>query len=151
MIKTIGIGLWVCAVTLGAAYFGSMPAEHPAADAAKVNAVELIKLKPITVPIISNGSVEGYLFAVLNYNVDKSKLPATVPNVDPVLQDESFRTLYGVEAGKFKKPRKSDLAEISQMLVEVMNKRIGGEAVKEVLIEELSFIPKDKARAGRGS
>ncbi len=150
MIKTVFVGLWVCAVTLASVYFGSTwgsLSSHEEAE--KVSPIEFLKLKPITVPVINEQGVEGYLLAVIGYNIDTSKLTSHDATLEPILQDESFRTLYGVEAARYKKPRKQDLADISKTLVEVMNKRLGQDAVKEVLLEELSFIPKEKARSGR--
>ena len=150
MIKALIAGIWAIALTLGAAYFGSTWKGSEAHDENKAPPVELVKLKPITVPVVSTGGVEGYLLAVLGYNVEKGKLANPSVPLESILQDESFRTLYGVDAIKYKKPRKSDLAEISKMLVDIMNKRLGADAIKEVLIEELSFVPKESARSGRG-
>ena len=150
MVKTLIAGLWVFAVTMASVYFGSTWQKRASAEAEKKSPIELLKLKPITVPVVNEIGLEGYVLAVLGYNVDRSKMTAPIPELETILQDESFRSLYGVEAMKYKRPRKTDLAEISKELVGGMNKRLGGEIVTEVLIEELSYIPKEKARAGRG-
>ncbi|MGL4398186.1 MAG: hypothetical protein ACRCS9_16740 [Hyphomicrobium sp.] len=151
MIQTIIAGIWVVAVTLGAVYFGSTWGIVTTEDAGpKANPVEYLKLKPITVPVVGGPGIEGYLLAVIGCNIDRSKLTDPATLLDPVLQDEAFRVLYGVDALKYKKPRKSDLAEISKALIDQLNKRLGAEVIKEILIEELSFIPKESARAGRG-
>lgn len=150
MIKTLFVGLWVCAVTLGSAYYGMSMNGGAHHDPNKPAPVELLKLRPITVPVVNEAGVEGYLLAVIGYNIDRKKLTDPATMVEPILQDESFRMLYGVDSGKYKKPRKSDLDEISKSLVEGVNKRFGVELAKDVLIEELSYIPKEKARSGRG-
>lgn len=151
MMKILIAGLWVCIVTLAAVYLGSLQNGTRAdTESEEDPPLEILTLKPITVPVVNAEGVEGYLLAVLGYNIDKSKLDRPLEALAPALQDESFRALYGVEATKFRKPRNSDLAEISSRLIEVVNKRLASEAVKEVLIEELSFIPKEKVRTGRG-
>jgi hypothetical protein len=152
MVKLVMTGIWVCVVTLASVYLGSTRTPPAGGEGQSSKpAIELVKMRPLTVPVVDGAGVEGYLVAVLGFNIDKAKLTEPAAGLVPVITDQSFRTLYGVDAIKYKKPRKSDLVEMSNLLVEAMNSRLGAGTVTEVLIEELSFIPKEKARSGRGN
>lgn len=147
MIQALIAGIWGCLVALGAVYFvHSSHSGGAAKDEHADKAVQLIKLNAITVPVVGPEGIEGYLLAVIGVNFDKTALKTPNLEVEPVLQDVAFRTFYGVEAMKYRKPRKNDLDTISNDLKSAMNARLGGEAVKSVLLQEFSFVPKEQSR-----
>ncbi len=151
MIKTIIAGVWVCAVTLTAVYLGYASVNKSHDPSAKPTVkVEYLKLKPITVPVVSGASIEGYLLAIIGCNIDRSALENKQLELNPIIQDEAFRVFYGIDSMRYKRPRNADLAEISKVLVDHLNQRLGGAVIKEILIEEWSYIPKENARSGRG-
>jgi hypothetical protein len=68
MMKTILIGLWACIVSLGATYGGVYWRTHASttAEAQHEEKMEVKKIRPITVPIISDGTLKGYVSAEFN-------------------------------------------------------------------------------------
>jgi hypothetical protein len=150
MIKIMIAGVWACFVTLGAVYFAHIRSDV-AADAGPGHEkpAQLIKLKPITVPVVGADGIDGYLLAVLSVNLDPTALKAPESEVEVIIHDAAFRTFYGIEALKYRKPRKSDLDVVSNNLKDSMNKRLGSEAVKNVLLQEFSFVPKEQSRRSK--
>ncbi|MFA5950147.1 MAG: hypothetical protein WC807_07675 [Hyphomicrobium sp.] len=148
MIKLLGIGIWVCAVTLGAA-FGVLEWQkgqmHTVEGKAEIK-IEQIKTKAINVPIIGEGAIQGYMVAQFVLTVDGNAL-AKLP-VDPqvYLLDEAFKTIYAGERVNFNELKRQDLPALAKMLGENVNKRLGMPIVQDVLIEQLAYIPKKDIR-----
>ena len=148
MIKFLLVGVWGCLVALGSVYLTQSMNHSPGAEAEQPQKqLKLITLKPITVPVLGKEAIDGYLLAVLGINVDSSNFKSSEADAEVILHDIAFRTLYGVEALRYRKPRKADLETISQELKEAMNKRLGVDGVKEVLLQEFSFVPKEQTRS----
>jgi hypothetical protein len=152
VVKYIFVGIWVCAVTLGAAY-GVMywraqqqqAAAHPIAPKIEI---EQIKTKMISVPLVLNGTVHGYVLAQFTFTVEAKAANALPVKPDIYLVDEAFRLIYAGEAIDFRTLRKPDVAALGRLIKESVNKRFGTELVKEVFVQELNYVPKEQFRGG---
>lgn len=158
MIKLIIAGLWVCLVTLGSAY-GAVywqTAQHPPTheSAQKSNdhghgasgGKETLKTRMISVPVIADGAVQGYVMAQFVFVADSKAMKEMAVKPDLFLLDEAFKTIYSGEAGDFRKLKKQDLGVLVKKIGENANKRMGVNVVEDVLIQELNYIPKDRVR-----
>jgi len=151
MIKLIFTGLWVCAVTLGASYYSiSMKmGEAPEADQEQFfGGLDYVKTKMLSVPLMSDGVVEGYVMAQLVYTIEAKVLRRMSVKPDVFLIDEAFRNIYGGEAGNFRKPKRHDIDTLAATIKESVNKRFGTPFVQDVLIEDLGFVSKEDVREG---
>lgn len=153
MIKLLGIGVWACLVTLGASY-GAI-AWHRYTQGSQVEAVdekriEEVRTKPINVPIIADGGVQGYIIAQFIFTVDASLLEGTSVSPDVYLLDEAFKTIYAGEKVNFRKLKKQDLPTLAKQIGENVNKRLGAPIVQDVLIDQLSYVPREEARGKAG-
>ncbi len=97
--------------------------------------------------MIADGKVQGYVIAVLVFTAD-AKLMHTLP-VPPnsFVVDEAFRQIYSDPALDFRKLAKYD---ITKRLAEVrakVNERLGGDVVKDVLVDEINFVAKREVRS----
>lgn len=150
MMKLLFVGIWACAVSLGAAYGVvqwkmSQSGAHEEAHATKLAEM---KSKAINVPIISDGAVQGYIIAQFVFTVD-SKIMAEMPVKPEVyLLDEAFKTIYAGEKVNFRQLKRQDLPGLAKQLGEAVNKRLGAELVHDVLIDQLSYVPKEEVRGG---
>jgi len=148
MIKLLGIGIWVCAVTLGAA-FGVLEWQKRQAHAVEGKAevrIEQIRTKSINVPIIGEGTIQGYMVAQFVLTVDGNALMKLPIDPQVYLLDEAFKTIYAGERVNFKDLKRQDLPALAKMLGENVNKRLGLPIVQDVLIEQLAYIPKKDMR-----
>ncbi|RVU20265.1 hypothetical protein [Methylobacterium oryzihabitans] len=147
--RVLFIGLWICAatalscwgiVTYGAGLLG--PKAEP-----YLEGLEYQKLKPINVPIIADGAIQGYVVAVLVFTAD-AKLIHTLP-VPPssFVTDEAFRQIYGDTALDFRRIAKYDVTRRLDEIRTKVNQRLGADVVKDVLIEEFNFVPRKDVKS----
>jgi hypothetical protein len=153
MIKLVLVGVWVSLVTLASSYAAvtwrggteaspEVSHESPKSD----SGLEHVRPKMISVPIIADGAVGGYVVAQFVFTVDAKDLKRLSVPPEPLLLDEAFKTIYAGESVDFRHFRKQDLPGLSKKIKGGVNKRIGSELVKDVLIQELNYVPKEEAR-----
>ncbi len=144
MIRLLLSCVWICVVTAAAIYMGGTLklGQTETADANnRLEGLQHKKTAPINVPMIVNGSVEGYVVAQFAYLIDaKNAKELSVPP-EALIADEAFRLLYSDQMD-FDHLEKYDMAALTQELVRRVNQRLGGEIVRGVLVEEFNYVPK---------
>ena len=153
MIKLVAVGLWVCAVTLASGFAavswqaGRLPQPE---GASLFGGLSTVKTRLISVPIIAEGAVQGYVVTQLVFAVESSILKRLAIKPDLIIVDEAIRTIYAGDGIDFRHLTKQDLPLLAKTLAGNVNTRVGAKLVEEVLIEELNYIAKDQVRTGRG-
>ena len=149
MIKTLLIGLWVCIVALGSSYFfvqmNNSSAAHVPSEA-EVEVIEFIKTDMVSVPVIRAGKVQGYLVAQLSFAVNKTATKKLAFEPTPYLVDVAYRALYENSAIDFSQLQPQDLTLLAKKIAEGANAKLGGEVVKDVLMNEINYVPRDEVR-----
>jgi hypothetical protein len=150
MIKVVLLGLWLCGVTLGAAY-GVMTWKAKSGDEAghgakAPTALQQVQTKVLNVPIIKDGALQGYVLAQFVFTVETEKLKELSTKPDVVVVDEAFKLIYTGEAVDFRTLRKNDIIALSKLIQTNVNKRLGETVVHEVLVQEFNYLPKDQLR-----
>ncbi len=97
-------------------------------------------------PIIGEGTVQGYMVAQFVFTVDATALKEMKINPEVYLLDEAFKTIYANEQINFQNMKKQDLPLLAKRLGDNVNKRLGAEIVQDVLIDQLAYIPKKDVR-----
>jgi len=145
MFRILLIGLWVCAVSLGAAYGGAYWRNRQSAAPVKEHAqrLDVRKLKPLTVPVIAGGALKGYVsaeFTMVSPQTDKHE-----PELDleSFFLDEAFRLIYADMKIDFTDIQKSDLAVLTSQITANVNQRMGKMAVKETLVRNFTFVARE--------
>lgn len=151
MVKTVVVGIWVCLVTLAAVYFSVDMATKPKADpeAEKKPAIEMVKGESITVPVLKDGEVLGYFIGRVSFLMDKEKLQGVELPMTEYMTDEMFSLLVGSKMVNLSDPTAFKLDEYKKMIREDLNKRLGDEYVKDVLVEQLDYMSKEDIRVGQ--
>ncbi len=151
MFKVVAAGIWVCIVALGAVYFSVQMGTQPPVDeaAAKKAALEVVKGESITVPLLKNGEVNGYFIGRISFMMDKEKLKDGEPPITEYMTDELFSLLVGNQMIDIADPKAFKLDEFKKMVKEDLNKRMGGEIIADVLVEQLDYLSKDDIRIGQ--
>lgn len=151
MIKLLGIGLWASIVTLGAV-FGVLELQRGSGSGQAAEAemqLEEYRTKAINVPIIGNGQLQGYMVAQFVFTVDGIAMRKLAVNPEIYVLDEAFKTIYAGDKISFEDMKKQDLPVLAKALADNVNKRLGVAIVQEVLIDQLSYIPKREMRGKR--
>lgn len=151
MIKMIIAGLWVCVITLGAAYgaFQWQANQKPEAEAKPKVQREAVRTRMISVPIIMEGALQGYVMAQLTFTVDAKINKEMGVKPQEYLLDEAFKVIYSEGGIDFRNAKKQDLVSITHKIAESTNTRLGQPLVEDVLIQELNYLSKEQARGGK--
>jgi len=146
MIKPMLIGLWMPT----AMFLSGLVTSHIVLDrqftddgALVVGGLDYEDLRPVNVPMIADGALQGYVVAKLVFTADANVLRSMPIPPHPFLVDEVFRTLYADETLDFRNLEKYDLDRLTSDLAEIANKRIGEDVIQDVLVEEFNYFDKD--------
>ncbi len=151
MVKTVLIALWACVVMASAVYATVLFSASPSEDAKTeefFGGLDYVKSDIISVPIISEGKIGGYVVAQFVFTMDGTTLRQLSVPPNLFILDEAFRALFAGEVVDFEDMKKYDLDGLKKRIVENVNKRFKADLVRDVLIEQFNFIPLDKVRYG---
>ncbi len=152
MIRNLFVSIWILGLTLASAYFGAtIPLGSKAHGPAGEEGPAQITLKSMTVPVIANGAMQGYVLAQLTLVMKRDLLKTLPQPPDLVLADYVFKTLYAEEQVDFKHLTKQDLDKLSKSILESVNARAGAPLVENVFLQELHYLNKQEAAAGIGA
>lgn len=105
--------------------------------------VETAKLPPVSVPMLVDGQVRGYViarFSVVTVDADPSL------KVEAFVVDEIFRSIYSSAIRDLDGGDKTRMSGLTNGIVERVNSRLGRPFVRELLVQEWSWIGKQDAR-----
>jgi len=150
VLKLLACGAWACAVTLLSGYATlvwsvgepGLAAAHDQGFAG----LEFKKTKPINVPMIAEGEVQGYVVAQFVFTADAATLRKLAVPPDIFLLDEAFRALYADEKLDFRHLEKYDITKLTKNLPAKVNERLGVALVKDVLVQEFNYVSKDEMK-----
>jgi hypothetical protein len=156
VIKLVLVGLWACAITLSSCWAvvswtaASKPAgaDHGSGADKLGSTLEHVRTKMISVPIIAEGAIQGYVIAQFIFSIDAKQLKQLSIKPEAILLDEAFKVIYAGEAIDFRNIKKQDLPAMLKSINDGVNKRFGSQLVESVLIQELNYVSKAEARLG---
>ncbi|MCO6051074.1 hypothetical protein NGM99_14920 [Mesorhizobium sp. RP14(2022)] len=149
MIKFALAGLWLCIAALGAAFYAAQekPAVAETGEPAKpVVKLDTLKTEIISVPLVRNSAVQGYMLARLAFTIEAGKAAKLQVPPDLLLTDEVYTWAYGHPPFDLKAPKPVDVEAFRAGVRESVNKRVGEELLHDVLIEQIDFLSKDEIR-----
>jgi hypothetical protein len=149
MIRNVVAGFWVCAVTLVSCYSAVtwMVGRSPTEDQPHYEGLQYKKLPPLNIPIIAEGAVQGYVVANFVFTADSKTLREISVPPEAFIQDEVFRYVYSDETLDFKRLSRYNVNGMISNVRERINKRLGAEIVKEILVENFNFVDKSDIRS----
>lgn len=154
MLKLLLTGAWVCAVTLGSVYFSMQYASAPVvsdAEAERRASEEYVAGEIITVPVIKDGSVQGYFLAKLSFSATREGIAKLHAPLRQLVTDELYDMLVGSKFIDVADTGSFDLPDFKLAVKEGLNKKLGGGVITEVLVEQLEYLSKqDVERAANG-
>ncbi|KQV43867.1 MULTISPECIES: hypothetical protein [unclassified Rhizobium] len=150
MLKLVFTGVWVAAVTLGSVYFSMERASAPIvsdADAERKALQEYVPGELITVPVITDGAVQGYFLTKLSFAVDKNKIKALQVPLKESVTSALYDILVGERLINVADTSSFDIAHFKTAVKDGLNKNFKDEIIFEVLVEQLEYLSKaDVAR-----
>ncbi|MBE7184376.1 MAG: hypothetical protein INR68_08235 [Methylobacterium mesophilicum] len=149
MIKFALAGLWLCIAALGAAFYAAQekPATAQNGDSSKpVVKLDTLKTEIISVPLVRNSAVQGYMLARLSFTLEAGKAAKLPVAPDLLVTDEVYTWAYGHPPFDLTAPKPVDLDAFRAGIRESVNKRVGEALLQDVLIEQIDFLSKDEIR-----
>lgn len=145
MIKMLILGIWASVVSLGAA-FGVMTWQNSKNDEVVVPqppVATLLRTKTISVPILIDGQVRGYVVSRFEFTADPEKMRSSGATPESLVADEAFKVIYSRSASDVQIAKKHDLQALTKSIGDGVNERFGGALIKDVLIESWSYLSRE--------
>ena len=148
MIKMLALAIWASAITAlassAASHWETTSAAGPAAHEDAPHNYEYRKTRVINVPVIADGALLGYVMVQFLYGLDTKAAEKMAVSPDAFIMDYAFRSLYGDPALDFRHLDKYDITGLTVQLTKMLNERLGEGMVKEVLVQDFSYMPKEQ-------
>ncbi|RCL03162.1 MAG: hypothetical protein JSC189_000306 [Candidatus Tokpelaia sp. JSC189] len=149
MLRFIFVGLWVCFVASGALVLGVQMTKSGATKSEDRTAIPgntgQERSELISVPVMADGSVRGYVMAKLIYLTDSNiKNQLSVP-LSFFVNDEIFRIFFGAYSDT-REIEKVKFDDIRQKVIDGVNQRFPNPVIKDLLVEQFNFISIDRVR-----
>ncbi len=147
MIKIVGLGAWVLAVAVGSSYVTASVRENAAVSGDEPTyfaGLDYRRTEGISVPIIADSQIKGYVLARFVYTIDGRLVANMAVPPDPFVLDEAFRSIYAVNGFDFERPERYDLPALTASIRDAVNVRFGSNVVREVLVEQFDYLPKNE-------
>ncbi|ENN90552.1 MULTISPECIES: hypothetical protein [Bartonella] len=149
MIKMIAMGVWGCLVALGTLMLSvKVNAVNPDISEASAPVVEEVssgQTEVISVPILVEGVVQGYIISQLTYLIDKKvekdvSLPLSVLINDAIFKCfwDSYSDVRAVEKIKFE--------TVKKQIIDEVNQHFPTPVVKDLLVKQFNYLPADQIR-----
>lgn len=147
MIKTTIVGLWVCAVTIAAGYFGTTwQAEKHNDDETSLAKMTQVKVRPLSVPVVKEGKVSGYIVAQFSYIAKAETVKQLTVSPEAFLLDAAYKGLYTGKEFDLAKLDKNSWSGLAKTVKEQVNARYGSEVLHDVLLEDFGFVAAGSVR-----
>lgn len=146
MLKLILTGVWVTVVALGAVYgsiqfASSSKTTDPEAERRALE--EYVPGELITIPAIADGEIKGYFLAKLSYSAKKDKVKDLPVPLKETATDTLYELLVGSKLIDMSKEGGFELATFKTAVKDGLNKRLNGDVIGEVLVEQLEYLTKE--------
>jgi len=104
--------------------------------------VQMMKTRMVSVPVMSDGQVLGYVVARLQFSAVTEELKASTVQPEPFVADEAFKRIYDTTPGDMKAGRKQALRVLTADIASGVNKRLGRNVIKDVFIDSWTYLSK---------
>ena len=150
MIRLLLTGLWVCILTVGGSYAVAYWKENGGLIAQKDDYIEGLqyqKTRALSVPMVENGSVQGYIVARFVYTVEARTMQQLSVPPEPYVVDEAFRRIYADERLDFRKLARYDLSVLTAAIKQRVNERMQADVIQDVMIEDFNYVAREDLQA----
>lgn len=144
MIRVLMLAIAVCLATIGGVYGAVLLKSDPSKKPEKEDTTKLqiMKTRMVSVPILADGEVLGYVVTRLQFTVDGDSLKGRSLQPEPFVADEAFRIIYENGAGDIKNGRRQVVKELTAKIAEAVNNRLGAHIVHDALIDSWTYLSK---------
>lgn len=148
----VAVALVAILSTLGGSYCARLLATAAKSTAVAEEAafVDIVKLEPISVPIVRKSKIEGYVIARIALSAPAYDVKNSKTVLMAYASEATFRAIYEDQVFDFAALKTADIAALAVRIAKLANERIGRPAIKSALVESLSFVSKSEVRTQQG-
>lgn len=149
MIKFIAAAVWICIATVGAVFYSFQAAgARGEGEVPKpmLGGLDYVKTDIISVPLVRNSTVEGYLLTRLVYTVDPAQIKKLSIPAEALFTDQVYSYLYTNPQIDFANKTDLDINAFRSNIRDTINARVGEKVVHEVLVDQIDFLTKEDIR-----
>ncbi|WP_102830535.1 hypothetical protein [Bartonella bovis] len=149
MIKMIAMGVWGCLVALSTLMLSvKVNAVNP--NISKVSAPVAEEISPgqtevISVPILVEGSVQGYIISQLTYLIDKKVEQEMSFPLGVLINDAIFKCFWG-SYSDVRAVEKIKFETVKKQIIDEVNQHFPTPVLKDLLVKQFNYLPADKVR-----
>lgn len=142
MIKTLLVAIWCCAALIGANFGAAfvMKMQNKKDAPPEALAFETRKSRELSIPIIRDGGVKGYVVVQLNYVVDLEAAKKLQAPPEAFVIDETFQLIYGDEKIDFSHLDRLDLGRMTETLIQRVNTRLRTNVITDMGVISMNFL-----------
>jgi len=107
---------------------------------------ELFKTKSINIPIITDREVKGYIIVQFAYRIEGDDAKKFAEAAELYILDEAISALHKGSAKSGVQLARYQIQEMTPSILKSVQERINSTQVKEVLVQEFSFVPRADVR-----
>lgn len=150
MIKFIVAALWISIATTGALLFAFQSSQQELEEQAQdgeatpFKGLDYVKTGIISVPVFDKGRVHGYFLARLVYVAEGKRLAELKLPAEALLSDIVYGHLYANPEIDFTSRDRFDVDAFRETVRVGVNGRLGEELIREILVEQVDYLPKDE-------
>ncbi|RDJ27424.1 hypothetical protein DWF00_10730 [Bosea caraganae] len=143
------LGIWVCGVTLASSHVAVLwrAGTAPTVEQPFLEGLDYEETSPVSVPILANGVVQGYVVAQFVFTADAHTLRQVTVRPHAYINDEAIRAIYSNAKVDFSKLERVDIDALLKSVKSNVNARFGGDLIKDVLVKDFNYIRKDQLRS----
>jgi len=144
VIRMILLSLVACLSTVGGVYGAVAWKSGMSAEPSKeeTRKLQILKTPMVSVPILSDGQVLGYVVTRLQFAADSELVKESSVQPEAFVADEAFRLIYETTPKDLKAARKNAIKELSENIASGTNERLGRNVVKDVMIDSWTYLSK---------
>ena len=148
MIRFIVAALWISIATTGALLFAFQSSRQEAVAAGEepgpFKGLDYVKTGIISVPVFDKGRVHGYFLSRLVFVADGKRLAQLKLPAEALFADHVYGHLYANPEIDFTRRDDLDVDAFRAGVRAGVNERLGEELIREILIEQIDYLPKDE-------
>lgn len=138
------LSIVVCLGTIGGVFGATRwkASANAASDPQATRKVQVMKTRMVSVPVLADGQVLGYVVTRLQFTADTELLKETAVQPESFVSDEAFKFIYETTPNDMKSGRKQVLRQLASNVAEGVNKRLGMPLVKDIVIDSWTYLSK---------
>ena len=154
MIKTVLAGIWGVLVLSGSLYFFTMNqadnAKSGEEEKAYFGKLEHISLQPMSIVLIRDNTVQGYILVEASFSVDADKKKKLSVPIELITQNAINSSILNDKKIDIERLDEFSIDEFQERLKSYINKKLDKMVVHDVLVQRIDFIKSNNVRSSSG-